>query len=122
MEEDEGFHPGKIGETGTLLPGRMSPAGMLGIFLVRVGAVIDENIRASDQLDDTVIWPIGAMLAIGYIADRFALPIDPIAGGAIGVIEGRGPDGKAGIGRQYLAGDEIVIARAGGEDLGRDRE
>src|SRR5262249_27757979 len=75
---------------------------------------------AAAEVDDGPVRTVAAMLGIGDVADRFAAELDAIAGGAVGMVEGRRPHGKGAAGKR-LSALEFPELDLRPEDLERHR-
>ena len=122
MERDQAPGVRGLAQTHALVPGRVAPALEVGVLLGRIGGVVDHDLAAADQLDDGVVEIALAMLGIGDVADRSARELDPIAGGAVRVIERRGAQDDPGERLEHLAGGEVVERDARVHDVERHRE
>ena len=62
------------------------------------------------------------MLGVGYVTDRLAGVLDPVSGGAVGMIERRGAQLDIGTRRQGFTGAKIMEAYVAGENRRRHRK
>ncbi len=87
MKDDQLLGLGLLAEPHALFPGGVAPIAVFGELLVGIGAVVDYQIGALDELQDVAIRLAFQVLGVGDVADRVAAIVDPIAGGPIGMIE-----------------------------------
>src|SRR5262249_62051787 len=70
-----------------LLPCRMSPADAGEKLVLRVSAIVDEQVGVARKPDNILVKEVGAVLGIGDISDGVSVIFKPISGGAARMIE-----------------------------------
>src|SRR5207237_3256566 len=98
-----------LAKADAFLPGGMPPADVAAVLVVGVHAVVDDEVRAGDQAEDVAIEAAGHVLGIGDVAQRAAVVLDAIAGGAVGMIERRGTHAYAFHRGERIAGVEVAV-------------
>ena len=121
MEDDERADVRRLGDTHALLPGRMAPALVSGIFGVGVARIINHDVGAAAQIDDGLVAAAFVVLGVGDVADRLAAMLDAIAGGAVGMVQRRGAHRDRLAAGQVVARLELREADRGLEDVERHR-
>ena len=76
-----------------------------------VGRIVDHQIGAIDQFEDVFVGLARYMLRVGDVADRLALELDTVSGGAIGMVKHRRADADLIADLKGFAGVEIDEAQ-----------
>ena len=68
----------------------MGPADIARKFVIGIGAIVDNQIGSLNKPKNVLVGAARDMFGVGYIANRLAVILNPVAGGAVRVIQGRG--------------------------------
>src|SRR5262249_46552048 len=91
-----------------LLPCRMSPADAGEKLVLRVSAIVDEQVGVARKPDNILVKEVGAVLGIGDISDGVSVIFKPISGGAARMIERTRVNDDVGPQDQGLARQKVV--------------
>ena len=69
MEGHKGTHTRCFGKADAFLPSRMPPPRKAGVLFISVGAIVDKDICALDQVEDILIERADLVFGIGDVAD-----------------------------------------------------
>src|SRR5262249_45994563 len=105
---------GELSESGgcrrgdTFLPCQMSPADMGGKLVLRVSAIVDEQVGVARQSEEVLVRGVGAVLGVGDIRDGAAIIFKPISGGAARMIKRTRMDNDVGAQDQGLPRQKVL--------------
>jgi hypothetical protein len=122
VEDDEPLGARLQAQAQALLPGRVAPGLVAGVFLVGVHRVVDHEVGAGDEPEHVAVGLARHVLGVGEVAQRLAGELDAVAGGAVGMVERRGLHLDARRRTQRLAAREVAVLELGVEDLRWHRE
>ncbi len=84
----------------------MAITQVIGPFLIGVGAIVDEESGAGDEIEMLRSSFPRLVFGIGHIGERLATIFEPVADGTAGMIERGGLDRDAGVGGSTWPGSK----------------
>ena len=113
VEDGEALDVRRPAEAHGFLPRGMAPAHLGGEFVVGVGAIVNQQVRPFDEAEDVGVGLARDVFGIGDVARRLAAVFDAVAGGPVGMVEGRRPDLDVRIQAERFAGREVLETEIG---------
>src|SRR5262249_25093741 len=105
-----------------VLPGGMAPTDEVGIFLVSVGGIVDQQLGVGGKVEHVAVKFAGLVLGVGDVGHRSSAEFNAKPGGATGMIQGGGANDNSFARLQDGAGAEVAQLDVGAEGLDPNRK